>query len=148
MRQTQLRSDLFCGRGQVCAGEQGAEGILSADLWRAVKLAERPGDVKCGVVPDDAALAGRVVDIGGLVEDFSGFGEDDEAVGEALWDPDHLKRIHRVEALEVDADVLAELGRVGAEIDGDIPDMAGEDAEEFALGLDRKSTRLNSSHSS
>ena len=32
-------------------------------------------------------------------------------------------------------DVLAELRGLGAEVDGDIPDVAGEDAEELALGL-------------
>jgi hypothetical protein len=30
---------------------------------------------------------------------------------------------------------FAEVGGVAAEIDGDVPDAAGEDADEFALGL-------------
>jgi hypothetical protein len=33
----------------------------------------------------------------------------------------------------VEAGVLAEVGGVGAEVDGDVPDVAGEDADEFAL---------------
>ena len=65
-----------------------------------------------------------MVEVGGLVEDFGGVGEDEEAVGEAFGDPEELEGV----GAEVEAGPFAEVGGVGAEVDGDVPDMAGEDA--------------------
>ncbi len=35
----------------------------------------------------------------------------------------------------MEAGVFAEVGGVAAQVDGDVPDMAGEDADELSLGL-------------
>ena len=56
-------------------------------------------------------------------------------MGEALWDPEELKVVVRGLSFEVEPRPFAEVGRVAAKIDGDIPDMAGKDADEFALRL-------------
>jgi hypothetical protein len=76
-----------------------------------------------------------VVEIGGLVEDLGRVGEDEEAVSEAFGDPEELEVIVPRLSFEVEACPFAEVGRVAAEIDGDVPDMPGEDADKFALGL-------------
>jgi hypothetical protein len=76
-----------------------------------------------------------VVEIGGLVEDFGRIGEDEEAMGEALGDPEELELVVRRLSFEVEAGPFAEVGRVATEIDGDVPDMPREDADKFALGL-------------
>jgi len=95
---------------------------------------EGPGDVEGGVVPKDAAFSGRVVEIGGFVEDLGGVGEDEKPVREAFGDPEELEVVVRGFGFEVEASPFAEVGRVATEIDGDVPDVAGEDADEFALG--------------
>ena len=56
---------------------------------------------------------------------------------ESLGDPKHLNFIGRGKGLEVKAGPFAEAGRVRAEIDRDVPDVAGEDADEFSLGFDQ-----------
>jgi len=96
---------------------------------------EGPGDVEGGVVPKDAAFSGRVVEIGGFVEDLGGVGEDEKPVREAFGDPEELEVVVRGFGFEVEASPFAEVGRVATEIDGDVPDVAGEDADEFALWL-------------
>jgi len=73
--------------------------------------------------------------MGGLVEDFGRVGEDEEAVGEALGDPEKLEIVVRRLSFEVEAGPFAEIGRVATKIDGDVPDMPGENADKFALGL-------------
>jgi len=75
-----------------------------------------------------------VVKIGGLVEDFGGVGEDEEAVGEAFGDPEELQVVARGLSFQVKAGPSSEVRRVAAEVDGDVPDMTGEDTDEFALG--------------
>jgi hypothetical protein len=62
-------------------------------------------------------------------------GEDEEAVGEALGDPEELEVVVRGLSFEVEARPFAEVGRVAAKIDGDVPYVTGEDTDEFALGL-------------
>jgi len=56
-------------------------------------------------------------------------------VGEAFGDPEELEVVVGGLGFEVESGPLAEVRGVAAEIDGDVPDMAGEDANEFALGL-------------
>jgi predicted lipoprotein len=56
-------------------------------------------------------------------------------MGEAFGDPEELKVVTRGLGFEVEARPFAEVRGVAAEIDGDVPDMAGEDADEFALRL-------------
>ena len=72
-----------------------------------------------------------MVEVGSFVEDFGGGGEDEEAVGEAFGDPEELQRVW----LKVEAFPFAEGGRIGSKVYGDVPDVAGEDAHEFALGF-------------
>lgn len=52
-------------------------------------------------------------------------------MGEAFGDPEKLEGVW----LEVEAFPFSEGWGVGAKIDGDVPDVAGEDADEFALGF-------------
>ena len=56
-------------------------------------------------------------------------------MSKALGDPKKLKFVvHRL-TLKVETGPFAEVGRAAAEIDGDIPDMTGEDPDQFALRL-------------
>ena len=122
--------------GKFSVAEQSAFGIFAGDRHLgAGELVERPGDAEFGVVPEDAAFARRVVSAGGLVEDFGRLGEDEEAVGEAFGDPEHFELALIVARLEIEPGPPAEVGGMTAEIDGDIPDMPGEDADEFSLRM-------------
>ena len=56
-------------------------------------------------------------------------------MGEAFGDPEELEVVVRGLSFEVEARPLAEIGRVAAEIDGDVPYVTGEDADELALRL-------------
>jgi len=126
---------LLRGR-QVRLGKQSSQGVLGADGWLgAVEVFDGPGDVEGGIVPEDRAFAGGVVEIGGLVEDLGGVREDEEAVGEAFGDPEELEVVVHGLGFEVEAGPLTEVGGVAAEVDGDVPDVTREDADEFALGL-------------
>jgi hypothetical protein len=87
------------------------------------------------VVPEDGAFSSRVIEIGGLVENFGGFGEHEEAVREAFGDPEELKVVVGGLGFEVKSGPFAKVGGVATKIDGDVPDMAGQDANELALGL-------------
>jgi hypothetical protein len=129
----------FCylvGWWEVGCGEECATLVLGADgRWCAIEGFEGPGDVECRVVPEDGAFSSGIVEIGGLVEDFGGVGEDEEAVGEAFGDPEELEIVVGGLGFEVESGPFAEVGGVAAEIDGNVPDMAREDADEFTLGL-------------
>lgn len=54
---------------------------------------------------------------------------------EAFGDPEELKVVVRGLTFEVKARPLAKVRRVAAEIDGNVPNMTGEDADQFALRL-------------
>jgi hypothetical protein len=56
-------------------------------------------------------------------------------VGEALGDPEELEIVVHGVGFEVEAGPLAEVRGVAAEVDGDVPDVTREDADELALGL-------------
>jgi hypothetical protein len=56
-------------------------------------------------------------------------------MGEAFGDPEKLKGVAGGLGFEVESGPSAEVGGVAAEVHGDVPDMAGEDADELALGL-------------
>ena len=56
-------------------------------------------------------------------------------MGEAFGDPEQLEVIIARLSFEVETGPFAEIGRVAAEIDSNVPDMPGEDADKFALGL-------------
>ena len=92
-------------------------------------------NVEGRVVPEDGAFSCGVVEVGGFVEDFGGVGEDEEAVGEAFGNPKELEIVGGGLGFEVESGPFAEVGGVAAQIDGDVPDVAGEDADEFALGF-------------
>ena len=62
--------------------------VLGAGLVLAAAVG--PVDVYGGVIVGDAAFAGGVVDVGALVAELGYVGEDQEAVGEALGDVEHL----------------------------------------------------------
>ena len=74
-----------------------------------------------------------MVEVSGFVENFGGVGEDEEAVGEAFGDPEEFERVVG-DWPEVEAGPLAEVGGAAAEIDCDVPNVAGEDADELSLG--------------
>ena len=72
-----------------------------------------------------------MVEVSGFIKDFGGFGEDEEAVGEAFGDPKKLEGV----GTEVETGPFAEVGGLGAEVHCDIPYVAGEDADELTLGF-------------
>ena len=122
------------GWWQVGFGEECSDGVFRADRgWDVIQGFEGPGDVEGGIVPEDRAFSGGVVEVGGLVEDFCSIGEDEEAVGEAFGNPEELEVVGGGLSLEVEAGPFAKVGRAAAEVDGDVPDMTGEDADQFTL---------------
>jgi hypothetical protein len=100
----------------------------------AVEGFEGPGDVEGGVVPENGAFAGWMVEVRGFVEDFGGVGEDEEAVGKAFGDPEELEIVVWRLGFQMESGPFSEVRGVAAKIDGDVPDVTGEDANEFALG--------------
>ena len=56
-------------------------------------------------------------------------------MGEAFGYPEELKVVAGGLGFEVESGPSAEVGGVAAKVDGDVPDMAREDADELALGL-------------
>src|SRR5581483_5536864 len=81
---------------------------------------DRPGDGELRVVPGNADLAARVVGRIDLVEHVGRLvAEHAEAVGEADWHPEQPS----VKIAQLGADVLAEGGRIRANVDGDVPDL-------------------------
>ena len=56
-------------------------------------------------------------------------------MSETFRNPEELERVVDRLGLEVESGPYAEIGRVAAEIDRDVPDVAGEDADKLALGL-------------
>ena len=98
-------------------------------------VGELPVNRQIGVVPANAALGTWLIVVGGFVEEFGGFGEDEEAVGETFRNPEGVDFSFIGEGLEMEAGPFAEVGGVAAEVDGYIPDMAGEDADELSLRL-------------
>jgi hypothetical protein len=98
-------------------------------------LIEGPRDGEVWVVPEDGAFAGRVVAASGLVEDLGGIGQDEEAMRKTFGNPQELKFAVVVTGLKIERSPTAEVWRLRTEIDGDVPDVAGEDADEFSLGM-------------
>lgn len=90
-----------------------------------------PLDTDGRVIPGQAAFVGWGVVVGGLVEDFGGFGEHLEAMGEAFGDPELVF----VFGGEVDAYPLAEGWGGTAQVYGYVEDFALDDADELALGV-------------
>ena len=128
------RRDGGAGLGELGVSKGDARGVFAADARSfAIEQVERPGDVQRGIAPKDGALSGGEVEIGGFVEDFGGFGDDEEAVGEAFGDPEKVEIAGTGEGLQVEGCPAAEVGGVAAEIDGDVPDVAGEDAHQLTL---------------
>jgi hypothetical protein len=123
-------------RGKFGFEEEFSESVFGAErCGEAVEGFEGPGDVEGGVVPEDGAFAGGVVEVGGLIKNFGGVGEYEEAVGEAFRDPEELEVVVRGLGFEVEAGPPAEVRGVAAEVDSDVPYVAREDADELALGL-------------
>ena len=102
---------------------------------RSIERFEGPRNVEGGIVPEDRTLTCGVVEIGSLIEDLSCVGEDEKAVGKAFGDPYELEFVCEGLGFEVESGPFAEVGRVAAEVDGDIPDVTGEDTDELALGM-------------
>ena len=116
--------------------EWGALGVFGADRGRgAVEGFEGPRDIEGGVVPEDGAFSGGVVEVGGLVENLGRVGEDEETVGESFGDPKELEVVVRGLGLEVESGPFAKIGGIAAEVDRNIPDMARKDAHELTLRL-------------
>lgn len=103
------------GWGQVGVGEQATGSVFATDRgFCAAEFMQGPGDGELWVVPEDGALSLGVVEVRRLVQDFSGFGEDQEAVGEAFGNPQKLEVAGRGERLEVEAGPSAKVRRVAA----------------------------------
>jgi hypothetical protein len=98
-------------------------------------LVKRPGDAEFGIVPDHTALTGRVVAASSLVEDFGGLGQDEESMRKAFRNPEELDFSFFIAGLEIECGPSSKVGRFTAEIHGDVPDVAGKNADEFSLGM-------------
>ena len=90
-----------------------------------------PVDAEGGIVEAEAALGFLAVEVVALVGEERVVLEDDEAVGEAAGD----EELAAILGGEEDRDVFAEGGGTLADVHGDIPDGAAEDADEFGLGV-------------
>lgn len=53
----------------------------------------------------------------------------------AFGNPDELEFALVIAGFEIERGPTAEVGRVATEINSDVPDVAGEDADEFSLGM-------------
>ena len=123
-------------RREVSFRKELAPGIFGADRRsHAAERVERPANIERGIVPEDGALALGIVVTRCLVKDFRSLGEDQEPVSEALRDPEELELSGLGQWPQVEPGPFAEVRGVAAKIDRYIPDMAGEDPDEFALGL-------------
>jgi hypothetical protein len=119
---------------QVSCGEKCTLLVLRADGGlRSIKRLQRPGDIESTVVPEDRTFSSWIVEISSLVEDFGGIGENEEAVGKAFRDPEELELVARSFGSQVESRPPSEVWGVAAEIDGDVPDVTGEYADELAL---------------
>lgn len=132
------RGGLPCSasRRKIGFSKEFADSIFIADTRRSsVQRFERPGYVERRIVPENRTFASRIVRIGGFVENLSGFRDNQKAMGETLRNPQKFEIVGKRLGFEVEARPFAEIGRIPPEIHGDIPDMAGEDADEFSLRL-------------
>src|ERR1700758_1144353 len=114
----------------------GALCVLGRDRdFCAGELIERPRDGKVGIIPNDSTFTWGVVPAGCFVKDLGSFRENKKAVRKAFGNPEKFEIAIVVAGLEVEGGPAAEVGRVAAEINGDVPDVAGEDPDEFSLGM-------------
>ena len=90
-----------------------------------------PVDVYRGVVVGDAAFAGGVVDVGAFVAELGYIGEDQEAVGEAFGDVEHLLIL----GAEGHAHPLAVGGGAGAAVYSYVVDLSHGHPDQLALGV-------------
>ena len=110
--------------------EESPEGVFVRENGGGFfELVERPGYGQSRVVPVHAAFSGGGVSTRGFVEDLGGIGEDEKAVSKAFWDPEHFELAGGGTRAEVEASPLAEAGRVAAEVEGDVPDVAVENTD-------------------
>lgn len=58
-------------------------------------------------------------------------------MSEAFRDPEHLELARVIVRFEVEAGPAAEVGGVAAEVDGDVPYMTGEDANQLSLRMSK-----------
>ena len=100
---------------------------------RKEEVATRPGplDAEGGIVELEAALGFPAVNVVALVGEERIVLEDDETMREAARNEELASVLGR----ELAADGLAEGRRALADVDGDIPDGAADDADEFRLGV-------------
>ena len=90
-----------------------------------------PVDVYRGVVIGNAAFAGGIVDISALVAEFGYVRKDQEAVGEAFGDVEHLLIL----GAEGHAHPLAIGGGAGAAVHSYVVDLSHGHPDQLALGL-------------
>src|SRR5271155_5531701 len=105
-------------------------GVLVGNQRLADTL-EWPRDGQPGIIPAHAALAWWTVKVSRFVQHTSCLRKHDEAVPEALRNPEELQ----VLAAQVEPCPLPKLRRTGAKVDGNIPDVAVEHAHQLALRL-------------
>jgi hypothetical protein len=71
-----------------------------------------------------------VVEVGSLVENLCGIRENQESVGKSLRNPEEFEGV----GFEMEAGPFAEVGGVTAEVDGNVPYVAGKNTDELSLG--------------
>lgn len=122
--------------GQFGMGEEAARGVFCADDGlAAIELVNGPTNCELWIVPNDRALTSRVVEIGCLVEDLRCVREDEKSVGKSFGNPEELEVAVVGKRCEMKAGPAAEVRRAGAEVEGNVPDVARQNADELALGF-------------
>lgn len=121
---------------KICVWKGTPLGILFAHLqFCTVQLFERPLNSERWIIPNDGPFPLRVIGIGRFVEHLGGLRENEEAMGEAFGNPQHLEFTVVIPRSQMKTGPLPELGRIAAQVDGDIPDVPGEYTDELTLGL-------------
>ena len=135
LRTVRSKCSFVLGGWELRICEEGALSIFGADDGlQPVQCFKGPLNFERRVVPEDGALAGGVVKIGGFVKNLCGVGENEEAVSEPFGDPKELQVAYG-RRFEVETSPLAEVWRIGPQVYCHIPDMAGEDTDELSLGF-------------
>src|SRR5437773_652038 len=92
-------------------------------------LRHRPRNADRGIVPRDADLARRVVQVGALVFDLCDGADDTESVGKSRRDEALLE----IRCGQTDADPATERRRAAADVDGDVEDLSLDDPDQLSL---------------
>src|SRR4026209_1373351 len=93
------------------------------------RLGDRPRNADRRIVPGNADLTSRVLQVGTFVFDLRDRADHAESVSEALRDED----LFEVRRRQVDADPASECRRSAPDVYGNVEDLAFNDPDELSL---------------